>query len=64
MLWIPVGILPVFKHNSQQLSPNGMASYLGSMTMSDNATGEVNPPEETAFAFGERIAMVSKTFTL
>jgi hypothetical protein len=61
-----LAILPVFEHNSQQLSPNGMASYLGLKIMSDNVTGEVNLPEDliTAFAFGERIATVSKTFTL
>jgi hypothetical protein len=44
--------------------PNGLASYLGLMTLSDNSTTEVNLPKgvETAELFGQRIAQLTKKF--
>jgi multimeric flavodoxin WrbA len=65
MLWIPCGIMPVFKDNIQQESPNGMASYLGLMTLSDNALNPPNPPRglETAQLFGRRIAQITKQYS-
>lgn len=62
MLWIPLGIMPKYDHNGRQLSEhNGMASYLGLMTMSDNAHNQFNEPADliSAELFGERIAEVS-----
>lgn len=62
MLWIPLGIMPKYDHNGRQLSKhNGMASYLGLMTMSDNAHNQFNEPADliSAELFGERIAEVS-----
>lgn len=65
MVWIPLGILPRFENGIQLPSPNGMASYLGLMTMSDNVHGQVNEPAdlETAELFGRRIAQVTRQFT-
>jgi len=62
MLWISTGILPKFENDKQLEEPNGLASYLGLMTLSDNSTKEVNPPRglETAELFGERIALITK----
>lgn len=62
MLWISTGILPKFENDKQLEAPNGLASYLGLMTLSDNSTKEVNPPKdlETAELFGERIAQITK----
>ena len=64
MLWISTGILPKFENDKQLEEPNGLASYLGLMTLSDNSTKEVNPPKglETAELFGERIAQITKQF--
>lgn len=64
MLWIPTGILPKFENDKQLEEPNGLASYLGLMTLSDNSTKNVNPPKglETAELFGERIAQITKQF--
>lgn len=64
MLWIPNGILPVFENNKQLAEPNGLASYMGLMTLSDNATDKVNAPQglPTAQLFGERIAKITKQF--
>lgn len=64
MLWISTGILPKFENDKQLDAPNGLASYLGLMTLSDNATKEVNLPLglETAELFGERIAQITKQF--
>lgn len=64
MLWISTGILPKFENENQLNEPNGLASYLGLMTLSDNSTKEVNPPKglETAELFGERIAQIAKQF--
>lgn len=61
MIWISLGILPRFEADQQLEEPNGMASYLGLMTQSDNATSSLNPPAglETARLFGERIARVT-----
>jgi multimeric flavodoxin WrbA len=65
MVWLPLGILPRFENGIQQSSPNGMASYLGLMTMSDNVHGQLNDPAdlETARLFGRRIAQVTRQFT-
>lgn len=62
MLWISTGILPVFENDRQLPAPNGLASYLGLMTLSDNATGQLHPPQglETAYLFGERIAQITQ----
>ena len=64
MIWISTGIVPKFIANVQADSPNQMASYLGLMTLSDNATREVNLPHdlETAVLFGQRIAQITKQF--
>ena len=64
MLWISTGILPKFENDKQLEEPNGLTSYLGLMTLSDNSTKEVNPPKglETAELFGQRIAQISKQF--
>lgn len=64
MLWISTGILPKFENDKQLEEPNGLASYLGLMTLSDNSTKEVNHPKglETAELFGERIAQITKKF--
>lgn len=62
MLWISTGILPKFEDDKQLEEPNGLASYLGLMTLSDNSTKSVNPPKglETAKLFGQRIAEITK----
>ena len=61
MLWISSGILPVFENDKQLEEPNGLGSYLGLMTLSDNSSGQLNPPSglETALLFGERIAKIT-----
>lgn len=65
MLWISTGILPQFEDNKQLDKPNGLASYLGLMTLSDNATNKLIPPKglETAELFGQRIAQITKQYT-
>ena len=62
MLWISTGILPKFENDKQLEEPNGLASYLGLMTLSDNSTKEINLPNglDTAELFGERIAQITK----
>ena len=64
MLWISTGILPKYENDKQLEEPNGLASYLGLMTLSDSSTKEVNPPKglETAELFGQRIAQITKQF--
>ena len=64
MLWISTGILPQFENDEQLEEPNGLASYLGLMTLSDNSTKELNSPKGivTAVLFGERIAQITKQF--
>jgi multimeric flavodoxin WrbA len=61
MLWIPTGILPVFENDRQLDAPNGMAGYLGLMTLSDNSTKTVCVPRglETAELFGRQIAQIT-----
>lgn len=61
MLWTPTGILPVFKNDHQLEAPNGMAGYLGLMTLSDNSTQTLCPPKglETAELFGRHIAQIT-----
>ncbi len=64
MLWISTGILPKFEDDKQLEEPNGLASYLGLMTLSDNSTKSTNSPKglETAELFGQRIAEITKQF--
>ena len=64
MLWISSGILPKFDSDKQLDEPNGLASYLGLMTLSDNSTKELNPPKglKTAELFGQRIAKLTQHF--
>lgn len=66
MLWISTGILPVFKDDVQQPAPNGLASYLGLMTLSNNATRRNDPPAglETAELFGARIAQLANNYSI
>lgn len=62
MMWIPLGILPQYdERGNQKDQPNGLASYLGLMTMSPNSHKEFMPPEDlgTAELFGKRIASVT-----
>lgn len=62
MLWVPLGLLPKYGPDKKQLPEhNGMASYLGLMTMSDNAHNQVNEPADliTAELFGEHIAKIT-----
>jgi NAD(P)H dehydrogenase (quinone) len=63
MLWIPLGMLPKYDAEGKQLPEhNGMASYTGLMTLSDNAHHKFNEPADliTAELFGERIAELTK----
>lgn len=64
MLWISTGILPKFENDQQMEEPNGLASYLGLMTLSDNSTKELNAPKGliTAELFGQRVAEITKQF--
>ncbi len=62
MLWIPLGLLPKYAPDGNQLPEhNGMASYLGLMTMSGNAHHQFNEPADlmTAELFGEHIAEIT-----
>jgi multimeric flavodoxin WrbA len=62
MIWIPLGILPQYDENGNQKSePNGLASYLGLMTMAPNSHKEFAPPDDliTADLFGKRIASIT-----
>jgi NAD(P)H dehydrogenase (quinone) len=62
MMWIPLGILPQYDEKGNQKNvPNGMASYLGLMTMSPNLHNEFAPPEDlvTAELFAKRIAAIT-----
>lgn len=64
MMWIPLGILPQYDgQGNQKDEPNGMASYLGLMTMSPNSHTEFAPPDDlrTADLFGKRIAAITRT---
>lgn len=63
MMWIPLGIMPQYDAQGKQLSePNGMASYLGLMTLSNNAHDEFHEPADlhTAELFGQRIALLTQ----
>lgn len=63
MLWVPLGILPEYDSTGKQLmEPNGMASYLGLMTLSSNSHGEFHEPADlhTAELFGKRIATLTQ----
>lgn len=63
MLWIPLGIMPQYDSAGKQLpEPNGMASYLGLMTLSNNSHQEFQEPMDlkTAELFGQRIAAVTQ----
>lgn len=62
MLWIPLGLLPKYDQDGKQLAEhNGMASYLGLMTLSDNSHHQFNEPADllTAELFGKRIAEIT-----
>lgn len=61
MLWISSGILPKFENDKQLEEPNGLGSYLGLMTLSDNSSEKLNPPMglQTAELFGQRIAQIT-----
>jgi NAD(P)H dehydrogenase (quinone) len=62
MMWIPLGIMPQYDEVGKQLpEPNGMASYLGLMTLSNNSHTEFSEPGDlhTAELFGKRIAMLT-----
>jgi multimeric flavodoxin WrbA len=62
MLWIPLGFLPAYDSEGKQLPEhNGMANYLGLMTMSDNSYLKLNEPADliTAELFGQRIAEIT-----
>lgn len=62
MLWISNGILPKFENDIALPEPNGLASYLGLMTLSDNSIKNNNLllGLETAELFGRRIASITK----
>jgi NAD(P)H dehydrogenase (quinone) len=63
MIWIPLGLMPKYDDDGKQLPEhNGMASYLGLMTLSDNAHDRFNEPSDLVSAelFGERIATLTK----
>lgn len=64
MIWISTGVLPQFENDKQLDEPNGLASYLGLMTLSDNSTSQINNPKglETAELFGQRIAQITKKY--
>ncbi len=67
MLWIPLGIMPQYDSQGKQLAePNGMASYLGLMTLSDNSHRQFSEPSDliTAALFGQRIAQITKELKL
>ena len=62
MIWIPLGILPQYDEKGNQKSePNGLASYVGLMTMAPNSHKEFSPPDDliTADLFGKRIAAIT-----
>jgi len=66
MIWLPLGIMPKYDENGDQLAEhNGMASYLGLMTMSANSHKIFTPPQDlgTAEMFGARIGEITKKFT-
>lgn len=62
MLWISTGVMPRFENNQQLAEPNGMGSYLGLMTLSDNDIQQTNVPKDlhTAHLFGQRIAKITQ----
>jgi NAD(P)H dehydrogenase (quinone) len=62
MLWVSTGVLSEFENDQQLEKPNGLGSYLGLMTVSDNAIDQVNPPKGlySAELFGRRIALITK----
>lgn len=65
MLWVPLGILPEYDSNGHQTTqPNGMASYLGLMTLS-SASHDFQAPQDlyTATLFGQRIAHITHQHT-
>lgn len=62
MLWIPLGLLPKYDERGKQLPEhNGMASYLGLMTLSDNSHQTFTEPADlmTAELFGQQIALAT-----
>ena len=62
MVWLPLGIMPQYDSTGNQLpEPNGMASYLGLMTLSNNSHDDFHEPADlhTAELFGQRLATVT-----
>lgn len=62
MIWILLGVLPEYDaQGNQKNEPNGMASYLGLMTMSANSHDSFSPPEDlvTAELFGKHLASIT-----
>ena len=62
MIWIPLGILPQHDEAGRQKQErNGMASYIGLMTMATNSHTDFLPPEDlmTADLFGKRLAAIT-----
>lgn len=59
MIWIPLGLMPQYDAQGRQLPEhNGMGSYTGLMTLSDNAHDRFTEPQDliSAELFGKRIA--------
>ena len=62
MLWISLGLMPRYDDQGIQLAEhNGMASYLGLMTLSDNSHSVFSEPADllSAGLFGKRIAEIT-----
>lgn len=62
MLWIPTGMLPRYdEHGTQLPDHNGMASYLGFMTLSSNSHEHLHEPSDAIGAelFGQRIGVLT-----
>jgi NAD(P)H dehydrogenase (quinone) len=65
MMWAPLGIMPAYHDDGTQAEePNGMGSYLGYMTVSNNSHKHFEAPADlkTAELFGERIALLTRQF--
>lgn len=63
MIWLPLGLMPQYDADGKQLPEhNGMASYLGLMTLSNNSHDRFNEPADlmSAELFGARIAEITR----
>lgn len=63
MCWISLGLMPRYDGRGRQLPEhNGMASYLGLMTLSDNSHSAFEEPADliSAELFGQRIAEITR----